>query len=161
MVHSTRAATYKVIINTLKGLPRTQKDAAFGITGLVFLYALRMSCDYFARKYPRRGEPSIRYRSKCANISSLSARFLFFISVLRNAFVIFILTIASWLYTRHRISKSGKTPIKILGPVPRGFQHVHALHVDPNLVSALASQLPVATIILLLEHIAISKCAST
>jgi len=136
---NTRAATYEVIINTLKGLPRTTKDAAFGLFGLVFLYAVRMTCDYLARKYPRR------------------ARIFFFISVLRNAFVVLFLTIAAWLYTRHRITKSGKTPIKILGPVPRGFQHVGSPHIDRALVTALAPQLPVATIILLLEHIAISK----
>jgi solute carrier family 26 (sodium-independent sulfate anion transporter), member 11 len=159
MVHSTRAATYLVIINTLKGLPRTTKDAAFGLFGLVFLYAVRMTCDHFARKYPRRGESPFHRRPKSADISTPLARIFFFISVLRNAFVVLILTIAAWLYTRHRMSKSGKTPIKILGPVPRGFQNVGSPHIDPKLVSALGSELPVATIILLLEHIAISKCA--
>ena len=78
-------------------------------------------------------------------------------SVFRNAFVIVVLTIASWLYCRHR-GHNGKYPIKILQTVPRGFQHVGPPVIDSNLVSALASELPVATIILLLEHIAISKC---
>lgn len=81
----------------------------------------------------------------------------FFISVLRNAFVLIVLTLAAWLYTRHKGVK-GKYPIKLLGPVPRGFKHVGTPNIDPELVSALASQLPLATIILLLEHIAISKC---
>ena len=80
--------------------------------------------------------------------------------MLRNALAVLILTIGAWLYTRHRISKSGKTPIKILGPVPRGFQHVGSPHIDRKLLSALGPQLPLATIILLLEHIAISKCMS-
>jgi sodium-independent sulfate anion transporter 11 len=158
MVDSTRAATYLVVINTLKGLPRTTKDAAFGLFGLTFLYAVRMTCDYLARKYPRRGEPAFHCWPKSTEISLILARIFFFISVLRNAMVVLILTIAAWLYTRHRISKSGKTPIKILGPVPRGFQHVGSPHIDRQLVSALGSQLPLATIILLLEHIAISKC---
>lgn len=82
----------------------------------------------------------------------------FFISTFRNAFVIIVLTIASWLYCRHRKTKSGKYPIKILMNVPRGFKHVGPPTIDSSLVSALASELPVATIILLLEHIAISKC---
>lgn len=81
----------------------------------------------------------------------------FFISVLRNAFVLIVLTIAAWLYTRHR-GVNGKYPIKLLGVVPRGFKHVGSPPIDPELVSALAGQLPLATIILLLEHIAISKC---
>ncbi|OBZ75180.1 hypothetical protein A0H81_04563 [Grifola frondosa] len=135
----TRAATYSVIINTLKFLPVTKLDAAFGIVGLFFLYFVRMMCDYLGRKYPRR------------------QRLFFFISVFRNAFVLVVLTIASWLYCRHRVSKSGKYPIKILQTVPRGFHHVGPPLIDPKLVSALAGELPVATIILLLEHIAISK----
>ena len=91
-------------------------------------------------------------------LTHFTERVFFFISVFRNAFVIVILTIASWLYCRDRKSASGKYPIKILQTVPRGFQHVGPPVIDSNLVSALASELPVATIILLLEHIAISKC---
>ncbi|KAF4576856.1 hypothetical protein EYR36_000546 [Pleurotus pulmonarius] len=135
----TRAPTYLVIINTLKGLPRTTLDAAWGLPGLVALYGIRMLCDYFTKKFPRR------------------ARWFFFISVLRNAFVILVLTIAAWLYTRHRRLPNGKYPIRILQNVPSGFKHVGQPVIDSNLVSALAGELPVATIILLLEHIAISK----
>ncbi|KAF8964017.1 sulfate permease [Flammula alnicola] len=135
----TRAATYKVIINTLKGLPITKLDAAWGLTGLVALYAIRWTCVYLGKKYPRR------------------ARLFFFISVLRNAFVIIILTLAAWLYCRHRKSKSGKYPIKILLTVPAGFKHIKRPDVNRNLLKALAPELPLATIILLLEHIAISK----
>ncbi|KAI1790789.1 sulfate permease [Ganoderma leucocontextum] len=136
---NTRDATYEVIINCFKFLPVTKLDAAFGITGLVCLYLIRIVCDYLGARYPRR------------------KRLFFFLSVFRNAFVIVILTIASWLYCRHRQSKSGKYPIKILQTVPRGFQHVGPPVIDKNLVSAIAGELPVATIILLLEHIAISK----
>lgn len=94
-------------------------------------------------------------------IAIFPERLFFFLSVFRNAFVIVVLTIASWLYCRHRKSKAGKYPIKILQTVPRGFQHVGPPTIDPALVSALAGELPVATIILLLEHIAISKCKSS
>lgn len=135
----TRAATYRVIIDTLKGLPRTTLDAAWGLPGLVALYGIRILCDYLGRRFPRR------------------ARLFFFISVLRNAFVILILTIAAWLYTRHRKSASGKYPIKILQTVPAGFKHIGQPSVAPDLIAALGPEIPVATIILLLEHIAISK----
>ncbi|KAI0049988.1 sulfate permease [Auriscalpium vulgare] len=137
--NSTRAATYHVVINTLKGLGRTQKDAAFGLVGLFFLYAIRITCDRLSRRYPRR------------------ARIFFFISVFRNAFVIVVLTLAAWLYTRHRKSAKGKYPIKILQTVPRGFKNVGSPSLPRSLLSALAPKFPVATIILLLEHIAISK----
>lgn len=52
---STRAATYKVIINTLKGLPNTKLDAAWGLTGLVSLYVIRIACDKLTKRFPRRG----------------------------------------------------------------------------------------------------------
>ncbi|RDX48396.1 sulfate permease [Lentinus brumalis] len=135
----TRAATYKVIINCFKFLPVTKLDAAFGITGLFCLYLIRMTCDFLSARFPRR------------------KRIFFFLSVFRNAFVIVILTIASWLYCRQHKSASGKYPIKILQTVPRGFQHVGPPVIDHNLIAAMAGELPVATIILLLEHIAISK----
>lgn len=67
------------------------------------------------------------------------------------------MTIASFLYCRHRADSKGKYPIRILGTVPRGLKHIQQPNIDPALVSALGSHLPVATIILLLEHIAISK----
>ena len=57
---STRAATYKVIINTLKGLPRTKLDAAWGLTGLVALYVIRYTCLKLERRFPHRGMSSRR-----------------------------------------------------------------------------------------------------
>ena len=77
---------------------------------------------------------------------------------MRNAFVLLVLTLAAWLYCRNRMSKSGKYPIKILTTVPPGFRHIGQPKIDPKLLAALAPELPLATIILLLEHIAISKC---
>jgi len=136
---NTRAAAYTIIIETLKGLPTTTIDAAFGLPGLVALYVIRYGCERLSKRYPHR------------------ARWFFFVSVVRNAFVIVFLTIAAYLYCRHNKSASGKYPIKILQTVPRGFQDVGLVHIDTNLLSALAPELPVATIILLLEHIAIAK----
>lgn len=71
--------------------------------------------------------------------------------------MLLILTIAAWLYTRHRKSKSGKYPIKILGTVPSGFKHIGQPLLDRELAAALAPELPVSTIVLFLEHIAIAK----
>jgi sodium-independent sulfate anion transporter 11 len=77
---------------------------------------------------------------------------------MRNAFVLLIVTLAAWLYCRHRKSKSGKFPIKILTDVPAGLKHIGQPKVTKKLLAALAPELPLATIILLLEHIAIAKC---
>ena len=89
---------------------------------------------------------------------SYAARFFFFLNVFRNALIIVLLTIVSWLYCSRVGAQDGKYPIKILQGVPRGFRALRLPTVDTKLVSAVAPEIPVATIILFLEHIAISKC---
>ena len=133
---NTRAACYLVIINTLKYLPSTTLDAAFGIPCLVFLYAYRYFFNFLARRYPK------------------WKRWWFYALVLRNALVIVFVTIISWVVCR---SNPKNPPISILKTVPRGFQNVEALDVDTSLASALGQYLPVSTVVLLLEHISISK----
>jgi sodium-independent sulfate anion transporter 11 len=77
---------------------------------------------------------------------------------MRNAFVILFLTIAAYLVVRHeKPDKKGNYSISILKTVPRGFKHVKQPYIDPELLSALGSHLFVATLILLMEHISISK----
>ena len=115
-----------------------------------------MTCNHLGKNYPRRGKSFFSPHKITVNGFWL-ARIFFYISVLRNAFVLLILTLAAWLYCRHRLSH-GKYPIKILLTVPSGFKHIGQPAVDHKLVKALAPQLPVASIILLLEHIAIGKC---
>lgn len=97
----TRAATYKVVINSLKHLGRTQLDAAMGLTALLMLYLIRFGCNFAAKKQPGR------------------AKLFFFLSTLRTAFVILLYTMISWLVNRHhRATKNNR--FKITGPVPRG-----------------------------------------
>ncbi|KAE8216729.1 hypothetical protein CF327_g175 [Tilletia walkeri] len=132
--------TYKVIIDSLKSLPQTNLNAAFGLTALAFLYIVRGFCNYGARRWPR------------------LSRTFFFISVLRNAFVIIVLTIASKLWLNPlNVGKKPKYPISILKDVPRGFQHMGQPKLNTGLLSAIAPELPVSVIVLLLEHIAIAQ----
>lgn len=96
---NSRDTTYKVIINTLRGLPNTKLDAAMGLTALAMLYIIRYACQFAAKKYPK-------HQKK-----------FFFIATLRTAFVILLYTMISWLVNRHHRSK----PLfKILSTVPRG-----------------------------------------
>lgn len=133
---NTRAACYLVIIDTLKYLPKTKLDAAFGLPALFFLYAYRYTFNWASRRYPQ-------YKRWC-----------FYALVLRNAILVVFTTIFSYLVCR---SSPNNPPISILKTVPRGFQNVGALKINTDLVTALASQLPVSTVVLLLEHISISK----
>jgi sodium-independent sulfate anion transporter 11 len=98
---NTREATYLVIINTLKGLPRTKLDAAMGLTALFGLYFIRWFCGYMGRKYPKR------------------AKTWFFVSTLRMAFIVILYILVSWLVNRH-VSKASNAKFKILGTVPSG-----------------------------------------
>ena len=139
---NTRASTYQVIINTLKHLPDTQRDAAFGLSGLFFLYAVRSICRHIEAKSKR----------------PLVKRIAFFASTLRSAFVIIFLTVFAWVYLRGiEVESSKDYPIAILGTVPAGFQEMGPPVVDATLIGLIGPLIPVSTIILLLEHIAIAK----
>ncbi|KAF2085688.1 sulfate permease [Saccharata proteae CBS 121410] len=133
---STRGATYEVIINTLKGLPRTKLDAAMGLTALVMLYMIRFGTTHLAKRYPSK------------------AKIFFFLSTLRTVFVILLYTMISWLVNRHRRDNPA---FKVLGSVPRGFRHAAVPTVNTEIIKTFASYLPVTVIVLLIEHISISK----
>lgn len=77
---------------------------------------------------------------------------------MRNAFTIVVLTLASYLYVRNETpDASGNYSISILKTVPRGFQHIGQPTIDIDLIDAFKSHIFIATLILLLEHIAIAK----
>lgn len=132
----SRAASYTVIINSLKALPKTSKDAALGLTALAMLYTIRSFCTFMSKRFPNRRKT------------------WFFVSTLRTVFVILLYTLISWLVLR---KQGSNRPFKILGSVPRGFTHAGVPRVDTSVIKAFASQLPVTVIVLLIEHIAISK----
>lgn len=132
----TRDATYMVIINSLKYLPTTKLDAAMGLTALLMLYLIRSGCNYAAKKQPHR------------------AKLYFFISTMRTVFVILFYTMISAAVNLHR---RDHPKFKLIGHVPRGFQHAGAPKITSDMVRAFASELPATVIVLLIEHIAISK----
>jgi sodium-independent sulfate anion transporter 11 len=133
---STKGATYEIIINTLKYLPTSTIDAALGVTACAMLYIIRYACNYGARKYPHR------------------AKAFFFASTLRTVFVILFYTmIGAAVNVGHKHNPS----FSLLGEVPRGFQDTGAPTMNPKVIASYAQELPAAVIVLLIEHIAISK----
>jgi len=141
---NTRAPTYLVIINTFKNLHYTTLDAALGLTALVMLYLIRFVCNTCAKRFPKK------------------AKMFFFLATLRTAFVICLYTLISYLVNRdvaanHNANSYKKAHTAILGPVPRGFQHAGVPIVNKTIIKGFASQIPVSVIVLLIEHIAISK----
>ena len=135
---SNRDSTYKVVINILKHLGRSQLDAAMGLTALTMLYLIRSACNWGARRRPNK------------------AKLFFFLSTLRTAFVILLYTMISWLVNRHHRGQKQRK-FAILGTVPRGFKNAAVPVVNKTIIKAFASQLPASVIVLLIEHIAIAK----
>ncbi|CAI7622573.1 unnamed protein product [Penicillium glandicola] len=132
----TRGSTYKIIINTLKYLPTSTLNAAMGVTACAMLYIIRSGCTYAAKKQPTR------------------AKTWFFISTLRTVFVILFYTMISAAVNLHR---KDNPAFSILGTVPRGFQQAAVPTMDSKIIKAYIGELPAAVIVLLIEHIAISK----
>ncbi|EER23757.1 Sulfate permease 2 [Coccidioides posadasii str. Silveira] len=135
---NTREAAYKVIINTLKNLPNSQLDAALGLSALFLLYGVRWFCGFMSNRQPNR------------------RKMWFFISTLRMAFIILLYTMISWLVNRN-IPDEKEAKFRILGTVPKGFRHAGVPHMDQRLVKSFASDIPASIIVLIIEHIAISK----
>ena len=137
---STRAPTYMVIINTLKYLGHTKIDAALGLTALTMLYLIRFIFNTLAKKQPGR------------------RKLWFFCNTLRTVFVILLYTLISWLVNLHLPDhNSKKSPFAILGTVPRGFQDAAVPTVNKHIISLFVNQLPASVIVLIIEHISISK----
>jgi sodium-independent sulfate anion transporter 11 len=140
---NTRASTYLVVINILKHLGRTRLDAALGLTALLLLYLTRFVFTRCAKRFPSK------------------AKLFFFLSTLRTAFTILLYTLISWLVNRHHrgvgSQKKHKPLFSILSTVPRGFENAAVPTINTSLISSFASQLPSTVIVLLIEHIAISK----
>jgi sodium-independent sulfate anion transporter 11 len=96
---NTREAPYLVIMNSLKGLPRTRIDAAIGLSSIVLLYTIRYLCAKL--------EARDRARQKVwATMSSL-----------RLTFTMLLFTLISWLVNR---DNSGPSPFRIVGKIEKG-----------------------------------------
>ncbi|KAL2267027.1 hypothetical protein VTJ83DRAFT_4304 [Remersonia thermophila] len=135
---NTRNSAYLVIIDTLKALPRSNLDAAIGLTALFSLYFYRWFCGFMSKRQPHK------------------QKMWFFISTLRMAIIIVLYIFISWLINRG-IDDPAKAKIRVLGHVPSGFQVTGAPPITTDILSALAPDIPTTIIVLLIEHIAISK----
>ncbi|CAF4129295.1 unnamed protein product [Didymodactylos carnosus] len=128
-------AAYLILGYTLKGLPHTQLDLAFGAVGLVWLYTVKYSVQYFTRRYPKR------------------ERLLFFFGIARNAILVIVGTLIAYLINLHKTT----SPISILKKVPSGFRQMHPPITTPAILSLIAPYIVPTVIILILEHVAIAK----
>ncbi|KZL84509.1 sulfate permease [Colletotrichum incanum] len=134
---NSKAAAYRVFIDTAQGLPRVKLDAAIGLTALVLLAAIKWYCERMAITRPRHKR---MWEMLCS---------------LRMTFTIVLYTLISFLVNRGL--ENGEQKFRITGTLPRGFTHAGPPSLDPKLISALLPDLPATVIILVIEHIAIGK----
>ncbi|KAJ1737725.1 hypothetical protein LPJ72_000194 [Coemansia sp. Benny D160-2] len=134
--YNTRAPTYLVFGNFFKYIKHCDINAAIGLTALFLLYAIRAACKYGARRWPK------------------YEKAFFFATTLRTAFVILLYTLISYLANRNH---HDHPRFSILGTVPRGFKHMAVPTVNSNILSEVAGKIPSAIIVLVIEHISISK----
>lgn len=134
---STRESTYKVFMNTLMHLDGIQLDAALGLSALFLLYSVRWVCTSWALyRFPK------------------WSKTLFFISTLRTSFTLLLYTTISWFINMNR---RDNPVVRIVGRIPGGLQHLGPPKINREIISSFASELPATVIVLLIEHIAISK----
>lgn len=142
---NTRNSSYYSVVHTLKNLKLTNVNAAFGLVPLFILYTWKISCDRLGKRYPRK------------------KLWFFYFSQLRNAIVIIVCTAISWGIVHPELKKwtgsksKFKGSIQTIGVVPSGLKHVGVMTIPDGIIGDMATEIPVSTIILLLEHIAISK----
>jgi sodium-independent sulfate anion transporter 11 len=136
---NNRDSTYLVVIGVLKNLRWAGLDAAMGVSALAMLYIIRSFFNYMAKVQPER------------------KRLWFFLNTLRTAFVILLYTLISYLANMNVNWDVKKAKFAILGIVPRGFQDAGVPQVNEKIINLFASQIPVGVIVLLIEHISISK----
>ncbi len=134
---NTHQSTYKIYIDTLKGLDRCKLDAAIGITSITLLWLIRNSCARMEARQP--------YRKRMWSL----------ISSLRLAFTMVLYTLISWLVNRGQPAKMVK--FRVVGHIEKGFSHVGVPPINQKLFGLVAPELPALIIILIVEHIAIAK----
>ena len=142
---NSKKSSYYTVVHTLKNLGKTNVNAAFGLVPLFILYLWKFSCDYFGKRYPKK------------------KMWFFYIQQLRNAIVIIVATAIAWGIVHPEVKRFNgplskfKSDVKTIGVVPSGLKHVGVMNIPDGIIDSMASEIPVSTIILLLEHIAISK----
>ncbi|GMM29272.1 hypothetical protein DAMA08_019880 [Martiniozyma asiatica (nom. inval.)] len=135
---NTNQSAYKVLIDFLKKLPETKVDVAFGLVGLFILFAWKYLGVWLVKRYPKH------------------KIYLNYFMHIRTAIVIIVSTAISYGIV-HAQGKANFKSYKITGKISSGLGDVKTFSPPRDLVDAIASELPVATIVLVLEHISISK----
>jgi sodium-independent sulfate anion transporter 11 len=133
---SSRDSPYTVLLSTISHISEAGPDAFVGLSALALLYLIKHGLSLAAERLPK------------------MKRLIFFISTMRTVLIIILYTFLSWVVNCNRVQDPA---FGVLGPVPRGLPHVMVPKFDGAITSELSPYLPAAAIVMLVEHIAISK----
>ncbi|KAL9549827.1 hypothetical protein PS6_005874 [Mucor atramentarius] len=133
---NTSEAPYLVFGKTLINLHHSTVDAAFGVSALIYLYGVKYLAQYLMRKYPQHN------------------RLIFFFNTSRSIIVLVFGTLLCFMI--NHFGQFATSPIKIIGDVPAGFNHMAVPVVKPDILGFFASDLPGIVVLLVMEHGAIS-----
>jgi sodium-independent sulfate anion transporter 11 len=97
---NTREAPYRVLINTIKALPRTKLDASIGLTAIALLFFIKYLCAAMEVRQPSK-------KRMWATLSSL-----------RLTFAMVLFTFISWLV--HRNIPKGTFKFRLVGVIQSG-----------------------------------------
>jgi sodium-independent sulfate anion transporter 11 len=126
---------YRILIDIISKLPTTRVDVAFGLTALVFLYAIKFLCN----------------RISCRSKKLQNSIFLF--GIMRNGLIVIVGTFISFLINRHR----DKSLISIIESVPAGFDAMGVPKLHLSIIKEAGGLVPSICLILILEHISVAK----
>ncbi|KAI8646998.1 sulfate transporter family-domain-containing protein, partial [Parasitella parasitica] len=132
---STHESPYLIFGNVLAKLPHTRLDVAFGLTSLVFLYAVRFICGKYTCKSPH------------------LQKAIFLFSIMRNGLIVIIGTFISFLISRGQSS----SPISIIQSVPAGFDAMGVPSLRFDILKEAGGIVPSIVLIMVLEHISVAK----
>jgi sodium-independent sulfate anion transporter 11 len=131
-----RGSAISNIVKTLANIKTARIDALLGLTALALLYFIKYFSRYMEKRHPKQ------------------KRIWFFISTLRTVVVIACYTFFSFLINRNY----REHPVfDIAGKIPRGLQEINAPLPGHKIFKAILGDIPIACIVLLIEHVSLAK----
>ncbi|GAA5803549.1 hypothetical protein HPULCUR_009031 [Helicostylum pulchrum] len=133
---NTHQAPYLIVYEFFKHLNETKLDAAFGLTALAVLYAIKLGGVRLSNRVPA------------------LKKALFFLGIMRSGLVVIIGTLISYFINVHRKSNP---MISIIEQVPAGFDAIGAASLNMTVLKEASGVLPSIILIMILEHVSVAK----
>ncbi|KAI9263719.1 sulfate transporter family-domain-containing protein [Sporodiniella umbellata] len=133
---NTTEAPYLIFGKTLIALNRTTVDAAFGLTSLAYLYAIKYLSLALLKRYPQ------------------YSRFIFYFSSSRSIVVIVFSALICFMI--NHFGQFETSPFHIMGHIPPGFREMAVPKIKSDMLSYLSTDLIGLVVLIVMEHGAIS-----